>query len=174
MEICTLQIDSELYGRYCEICEKLGTEPKEAAERFFRWCADHPRKLQKWLQGAQLKLQMPRIPLTDPRTQMQAVTDFCCAWGAPVQIEIEGTETVLLPFSYYLEHFCAQDETANLQKQADDTCPSYPSVTLTDPETQLSALIDFCLALGSPVRVTYEGKTALLTRCNFLAQGQTC
>ena len=174
MEICTLQIDSELYGRYCEICEKLGTEPKEAAERFFRWCADHPRELQKWLQGAQLKLQMPRIPLTDPRTQMQAVTDFCCAWGAPVQIEIEGTETVLLPFSYYLEHFCAQDETANLQKQADDTCPSYPSVTLTDPETQLSALIDFCLALGSPVQVTYEGKTALLTPCNFLAKGQTC
>ena len=174
MEICTLQIDSELYGRYCEICEKLGTEPKEAAERFFRWCADHPRELQKWLHGAQLKLQMPRIPLTDPRTQMQAVTDFCCVWGAPVQIEIEGTETVLLPFSYYLEHFCAQDETANLQKQADDTCPSYPSVTLTDPETQLSALIDFCLALGSPVQVTYEGKTALLTPCNFLAQGQTC
>ena len=48
METCTLQIDSELYGRYCEICEKLGTEPKEAAERFFRWCANHPRELQKW------------------------------------------------------------------------------------------------------------------------------
>ena len=158
MEICTLQIDSELYSRYCNVCEKLGAEPRDVAERFFRWCADHPREFQKWLQGAQLKLQMPRIPLTDPRTQMQAVTDFCCVWGAPVQIEIEGTETVLLPFSYYLEHFCAQDETANLQKQADDTCPSYPSVTLTDPETQLSALIDFCLALGSPVQVTYEGK----------------
>lgn len=173
METCTLQIDSELYGRYCEICEKLGTEPKEAAERFFRWCANHPRELQKWLQGAQLKLQMPRIPLTDPLTQMQAVTDFCCAWGAPVQIEIEGTETVLLPFSYYLEHFCAQDGSDDLKSQIKEICPPYLSVTLTDPETQLSALMDFCLALGSPVRVTYEGKTALLTSCNFLAQAQT-
>lgn len=160
METCTLQIDSALYSRYCEVCEKLGAEPNEVAERFFRWYADHPKELQKWLQGAQLELQMPRIPLTDPRTQLQAVTDFCCAWGAPVQIEIEGTETVLLPFSYYLEHFCTQDETANLQKQTDDTCPSYPSVTLTDPEHQLRALTLFCLELGSPVQVTYDGKTA--------------
>lgn len=163
MEICTLQIDSELYGRYCEICEKLGTEPKEAAERFFRWCADHPRELQKWLHGAQLKLQMPRIPLTDPRTQMQAVTDFCCAWNAPVQIEIEGKETVLLPFSYYLEHFCAQDGADDPQWQEKESCSSYPSVTLTDPGNQLSALMDFCLALGSPVQVTYDGKTARFT-----------
>lgn len=170
METCTLQIDSGLYGRYCDVCEKIGAEPRDVAERFFRWCADHPKELQKWLQGAQLELQMPRIPLTDPQTQLQAVTDFCCAWGAPVQIEIEGTETVLLPFSYYLEHFRTQGETSNLQKQADDTCPSYPSVTLTDPENQLSALMDFCLALGSPVRVTYEGKTALLTPCNVSAQ----
>ena len=169
MEICTLQIDSELSGRYCEICEKLGTEPKEAAERFFRWCADHPRELQKWLQGAQLKLQMPRIPLTDPRTQMQAVTDFCCVWGAPVQIEIEGTENVLLPFSYYLEHFCTQDRADDLKSQIKEACPSYPSVTLTDSEKQFSAFMDFCLALGSPVQVTYDGKTALLTPCNFLA-----
>ena len=174
MEIYTLQIDSELCDRYCNVCEKLGAEPKDVAERFFRWCADHPKELQKWLRGTQLELQMPRIPLTEPQTQMQAVTDFCCAWGAPVQIVVEGTETVLLPFSYYLEHFCTQDEAADLRQQVKDACPSYPSVTLTDPETQLSALIDFCLALGSPVRVTYEGKTALLTPCNFLAQGQTC
>lgn len=174
METYTLHIDSELYGRYCDVCEKIGAEPRDVAERFFRWCTDHPKELQKWLHSAQLELQMPRIPLTDPRTQMQAVTDFCCAWGAPVQIELEGTETVLLPFSYYLEHFRTQDKTADSQKQADDTCPSYHSVTLTDPETQISALMDFCLALGSPVRVTYEGKTALLTPCNFLAQSQTC
>ena len=160
MEICTLQIDSELYGRYCDICEKLGAEPKDVAKRFFRWCADHPRELQKWLRDAQLELQMPRIPLTDPRTQLQAVTDFCCAWNAPVQIEIEGTEAVLLPFSYYLEHFHTQDGADDLQRQEKETCPSYSSVTLTDPETQLSALIDFCLALGAPVWVTYEGKTA--------------
>lgn len=160
METCTLQIDSALYSRYCEVCEKLGAEPKEVAERFFRWCADHPKELQKWLQGAQLELQMPRIPLTDPRTQLQAVTDFCCAWGAPVQIEIEGTETVLLPFSYYLEHFCTQDGADDLQRQEKETCPSYPSVTLTDPEHQLRALTLFCLELGSPVQVTYDGKTA--------------
>lgn len=113
---------------------------------------------------------MPRIPLTDPRTQLQAVTDFCCAWGAPVQIEIEGAEAVLLQFSYYLEHFCTKGEATDLHQQAKEACPSYPSVILTDPETQFAALMDFCLALGSPVRVTYEGKTALLTPCNFLAQ----
>lgn len=168
METYTLQIDSELYSRYCDICEKLGEEPQEVTERFFRWCADHPKELQKWLQGAQLELQMPRIPLTEPQTQMQAVTDFCCAWGAPVQIVVEGTETVLLPFSYYLEHFCVQDGADDLQWQEKESCSSSPSVTLTNPEKQFSALMDFCLALGSPVRVTYEGKTALLTPCNFL------
>ena len=104
---------------------------------------------------------------------IKSSADFCCAWGAPVQIEIEGTETVLLPFSYYLEHFCAQDGSDDLKSQIKEICPPYLSVTLTDPETQLSALMDFCLALGSPVRVTYEGKTALLTSCNFLAQAQT-
>lgn len=170
METCALQIDSELYGRYYDVCEKIGADPQEVAERFFRWCADHPRELQKWLRGAQLKLQMPRIPLTDPRTQMQAVTDFCCAWGAPVQIEIEGTETVLLPFSYYLEHFCAQDGSDDLKSQIKEICPPYLSVTLTDPETQLSALMDFCLALGSPVRVTYEGKAAYLTLQSITSQ----
>ena len=163
MESYTLQINSELFSRYCDVCKKLGADPQDVAERFFRWCTDHPRELQKWLRGAQLELQMPRIPLIDPQTQLQAVTDFCCAWGAPVQIEIEGTEAVLLPFSYYLEHFCTQDETANLQKQADDTCPSYPSVTLTNPEKQFSALMDFCLALEAPILVTYDGKTARFT-----------
>lgn len=77
-----------------------------------------------------------------------------------MQIEIEGTETVLLPFSYYLEHFRTQDGADDLQRQEKEPCPSYPSVTLTDPENQLSALMDFCLALGSPVQVTYGGKTA--------------
>ena len=168
MEICTLQIDSELYSRYCNVCEKLGAEPRDVAERFFRWCADHPREFQKWLHGEKLELQMPRIPLTDPQAQLQAVTDFCCAWGAPVQIEIEGTETGLLPFSYYLDHCCTEGKAADLRQQVKKACPSYPSVTLTDPETQFSALIDFCLTLGSPVRVTYEGKTALLTPGNFL------
>ena len=160
METCTLHIDSELYGRYCDVCEKIGAEPRDVAERFFRWCADHPRVLQKWLQGAQLELQMPRIPLTNPQAQLQAVTDFCCAWGAPVQIEIEGTETVFLPFSYYLDHCCTEGKAADLCQQVKETCPSYPSVTLTDPEHQLRALTLFCLELGSPVRVTYDGKTA--------------
>ena len=158
METCTMQIDSELYGRYCDICEKLRADPQDVAERFCRWCADHPKEAEKWLRGERLELQMPRIPLTDPRTQLQAVTDFCCAWGAPVQIELEGTETVLLPFSYYLEHFRTQDETADSQN---DTYPSYPSVTLTDPEHQLRALTLFCLELGAPVQVTYDGKTAV-------------
>lgn len=163
METCTLQIDSELYGRYCDVCEKIGADPQEVAERFFRWCADHPRELQKWLRGAQLELQMPRIPLADPQTQLQAVTDFCCAWGAPVQIEIEGTETVPLPFSYYLDHFCTQDEADNLKSQIKESCPPYPSVTLTDPEKQFSAFMNFCLALESPVLVTYDWKAARFT-----------
>ena len=163
METCTLQIDAEPYGRYCDICKKIGAEPKEVAERFFRWCVDHPKELKKWLWGAQLGLQMPRILLTDPQTQLQAVTDFCCAWDAPVQIEVEGTETVLLPFSYYIEHFCTKGEAADLRQQVKEARPSYPSVTLTDPEKQLSALMDFCLALGSPVQVTYDGKTARFT-----------
>ena len=163
METCTMQIDSELYGRYCDICEKLRADPQDVAERFCRWCADHPKEAEKWLRGERLELQMPRIPLTDPRTQLQAVTDFCCAWGAPVQIEVEGKETILLPFSYYLDHFCTEGEAADLRQQAKETCPSYPSVTLADPGSQFSALMDFCLALGSPVLVTCEGKTALLT-----------
>ena len=170
MESYTLQINSELFSRYCDVCKKLGADPQDVAERFFRWCTDHPRELQKWLRGAQLELQMPRIPLIDPQTQLRAVTDFCCAWGAPVQIEIEGTEAVLLPFSYYLDHFCTQDEVDNLKSQVKETCPSYPSVTLTDPATQLSALMDFCLALGSPVRVTYEGKAAYLTLQSITSQ----
>lgn len=162
MEPYTPQINRELYSSYCNVCEKLWAESRDVAERFFRWCADHPRELQKWLRGAQLELQMPRIPLIDPQAQLQAVTDFCCAWNAPVQIEIEGTETVLLPFSYYLDHFCTQEEGDDLKSQIKEICPSYLSVTLTDPESQLSALMDFCLTLGSPVRVTYDGKTALL------------
>ena len=35
MEICTLQIDSERYDRYCDVCEKLGAEPKTVVDRFF-------------------------------------------------------------------------------------------------------------------------------------------
>lgn len=31
METCTLQIDSALYSRYCEVCEKLGAEPNEVS-----------------------------------------------------------------------------------------------------------------------------------------------
>ena len=162
METVTIQMDSDLFRHYCDICEKLGADPQDVAERFCRWCADHPKEAGKWLQGAQLELQMPRIPLTDPQTQLQAVTGFCCARGAPVQIEIEDKETVLLPFSYYLDHFCTQEESDDLRRQEKETIPSYPSVTLTDPERQLRALTLFCLELGSPVQVTYDGKTVFL------------
>lgn len=170
METVAIQMDSDLFRQYCDVCEKLGADPQDVAERFCRWCADHPKEAGKWLRGERLELQIPRIPLTDPRTQLQAVTDFCCAWGAPVQIEIEGTETVLLPFSYYLDHFCTQEESDDLRWQVKEMIPSYPSVKLTDPESQLSACLDFCLALESPIRVTYEGKMAMLAPCNFLAQ----
>ena len=162
METITIQMNSELYRHYYDVCEKLGADPQDVVERFCRWCADHPKEAGKWLRGTQLELQMPRIPLTDPQTQLQAATDFCCAWGAPVQIDVEGKETVVLPFSYYLDHFCTEGEAADLRQQAKETCPSYPSVTLTDPEHQLRALTLFCLELGSPVQVTYDGKTVFL------------
>lgn len=160
METITIQMDSDLFRHFCDVCGKMGADPQDVAERFCRWCAGHPKELQKWLQGAQLELRIPYIPLTDPQTQLQTVTDFRCAWGAPVQIKIEDKETVLLPFSYYLDHFCTQEESDDLRRQVKETIPSYPSVTLTDPEHQLRALTLFCLELGSPVRVTYDGKTA--------------
>ena len=42
MESYTLQINSELFSRYCDVCKKLGADPQDVAERFFRWCTDHP------------------------------------------------------------------------------------------------------------------------------------
>ena len=62
MEICTLQIDSELHSRYCNVCEKLGAEPRDVAERFFRWCADHPRSFRSGSKVHNWNFRCPGFP----------------------------------------------------------------------------------------------------------------
>ena len=59
----------------------------------------------------------PYIPLTDPTAQMDAVFDFCTAWGEPLVLDYQGQKMVLMPFTYYLEHLCSPEEAEEIQKQ---------------------------------------------------------
>lgn len=59
----------------------------------------------------------PYIPLTNPEKQMDAVFDFCTAWGEPLVLDYQGQKMVLMPFTYYLEHICSPEEAAEIKKQ---------------------------------------------------------
>ena len=59
----------------------------------------------------------PYIPLTDPTAQMDAVFDFCTAWGEPLVLDYQGKKMVLMPFTYYLEHLCSPEEAEEIRKQ---------------------------------------------------------
>ena len=62
-------------------------------------------------------LKHPYIPLTDPTAQMDAVFDFCTAWGGPILLDYNSQKMVLIPFAYYLEHLCSPEEAEEIQKQ---------------------------------------------------------
>ena len=47
---------------------------------------------------------LPYIPITDPRTQLEPILDFCDAWNGPIQIAFEGRELLLIPYEYALSH----------------------------------------------------------------------
>ena len=59
----------------------------------------------------------PHIPLTNPEKQMDAVFDFCSAWGGPIILDYEEQKMVLIPFTYYLEHLCSPEEAEEIRKQ---------------------------------------------------------
>ena len=59
----------------------------------------------------------PYIPLTNPEKQMDAVFDFCTAWGGPIILDYDNRKMVLMPFTYYLEHLCSPEEAAEIKKQ---------------------------------------------------------
>ena len=73
----------------------------------------------------------PYIPLTDPTAQMDAVFDFCTAWGEPLVLDYQGQKMVLMPFTYYLEHLCSPEEAEEIQKQITEY-----KATHTETETE--------------------------------------
>ena len=59
----------------------------------------------------------PYIPLNNPEKQMDAVFDFCTAWGGPIILDYDNRKMVLMPFTYYLEHLCSPEEAEEIRKQ---------------------------------------------------------
>ena len=59
----------------------------------------------------------PYIPLTDPQKQMDAVFDFCTAWGDPIILDYDNRKMVLMPFEYYLTKLCTPEEAEEIKKQ---------------------------------------------------------
>ena len=49
--------------------------------------------------------------------QMDAVFDFCTAWGGPIILDYDNRKMVLMPFTYYLEHLCSPEEAEEIRKQ---------------------------------------------------------
>ena len=61
----------------------------------------------------------PYIPLSNPEKQMEPVLNFCEAWGDPLILDYNSRKMILMPFAYYLNHFCTADEVEEIQKQLD-------------------------------------------------------
>ena len=59
----------------------------------------------------------PYIPLNNPEKQMDAVFDFCTAWGEPLVLDYQGQKMVLMPFTYYLEHLCSPEGAQEIREQ---------------------------------------------------------
>ena len=65
-------------------------------------------------------IEMPYIPVTAPERQMEAVELFCDHWNGPVQVSCEGKNLVMMPYNYYLEHFCTQEEREQMEREIAD------------------------------------------------------
>lgn len=62
-------------------------------------------------------MELPYIPVTSPESQMDIVADFCRAWAAPIIIEHQAQKMVMMPYAYYMEHLCTQDEAARVEEE---------------------------------------------------------
>lgn len=62
-------------------------------------------------------MKLPYIPVTSPESQMDIVADFCRAWNAPIIIAHQAQEMVMMPYAYYMEHLCTQDEAARVEEE---------------------------------------------------------
>lgn len=65
-------------------------------------------------------MKLPYIPLTDPHTQLDAVLDFCIAWGGPLLLEHEEKKAVLMSAEYYLAQLCTPGEAEEIRRQLDE------------------------------------------------------
>lgn len=62
-------------------------------------------------------MELPYVPVTSPESQMDIVADFCRAWAAPIIIEHQSKRLVMMPYAYYTEHLCTQDEAVLIEKE---------------------------------------------------------
>ena len=65
-------------------------------------------------------MEMPYIPVTAPERQMEAVEAFCDQWNGPVQVSYEGKNMAMMPYNYYLEHFCTPKEREQVEREIAD------------------------------------------------------
>lgn len=61
-------------------------------------------------------MELPYIPVTSSENQMDIVADFCRAWAAPIIIEHQSKKMVMMPYAYYREHLCTQDEVERVEE----------------------------------------------------------
>ena len=63
----------------------------------------------------------PRIPITDPEKQVDAVLDFCIAWDGPLHLVYQGRGYLLMPFEYYLSAFCTPEQAEKLRREVEES-----------------------------------------------------
>ena len=68
----------------------------------------------------------PRIPITDPEKQMDAVLDFCTAWDGPLHLVCQGRGYLLVPFEHYLSVSCTPEEAEEIRKQLVEYSAEHP------------------------------------------------
>ncbi len=59
-------------------------------------------------------MEMPIIPLTDPKNQFETILDFCAAWGGPIEITYNDQRLVMTPYDYDLKNLCTPEEAERL------------------------------------------------------------
>lgn len=62
-------------------------------------------------------MELPYVPVTSPESQMDIVADFCRAWAAPIIIEHQAQKMVMMPYAYYSEYLCTQDEAERIERE---------------------------------------------------------
>lgn len=62
-------------------------------------------------------MELPYVPVTSPESQMDIVADFCRAWAAPIIIEHQAQKMVMMPYAYYRECLCTQDEVERIERE---------------------------------------------------------